>query len=223
MPHNDYFHKLWQKASKQSGLPVKDLKRVVNILKELDIIEMVDYKKATVDTPLLTMRIPKDKLLRMACYCPLTGIPNEYMLKDRMQYLLNLAQRQPIEFAVMFIDLNKFKDVNDTYGHSAGDYVLQTVANIMKASVRKSDLVARLHGDEFVILFNDVHPHSEEVKTVCHKIEHLISTIDYQNHNLNLTASFGFAFYPQDGQCIKDLLERSDEKMYKAKKNGNNH
>jgi diguanylate cyclase (GGDEF)-like protein len=167
---------------------------------------------------MLTVRMSKERLMRMACFCPLCNIPNEFLFKDRVNYLISISQRVERKFAIMFIDLNKFKAINDTYGHAAGDYVLVSVANILKYSIRKNDIVARLHGDEFVILFDDVEEHTEEVTAICHKIAGLMDRITYQEVPLHLTASIGFSFFPQDGKTVEELLNHSDKAMYNHKK-----
>lgn len=219
MTHKNYTDRVWHKAARLTGMQIKDLKKIVHILHDLDLIESPSHLKVKVDMPTLSVKISKDRLMRMACYDPLTKIPNEFLFKDRVSYLISMSQRVERKFAIMFIDLDRFKSVNDTYGHAAGDYVLVTVAAILKYAVRKNDIVARLHGDEFVILFDDVEDKNDEVHAVCEKIKSLVEKITYEEKEINIGASMGFAFYPKDGKTVEELLNHSDGEMYSKKHN----
>jgi diguanylate cyclase (GGDEF)-like protein len=211
--------KTWQKAARHTGIPAKELKKIVLILKDLNLVEEVEEENEFIHSTHLITKIRKDKLIRMACYCQLTEIPNEFLFRDRVNYLIQVSQRVPRKFGLMYIDLNKFKQINDKYGHMVGDHVLKNVAYILKHNVRKNDLVGRLHGDEFVVLFDDVGPddHSE-IHAICDKMKGLFKSIQYQGTSLNMTASFGHAFYPQDGTSMSALLEHADKNMYHEKK-----
>jgi diguanylate cyclase (GGDEF)-like protein len=217
MGRNQYLSRQWKKAAKVCNLPAAKLKQVVETLYDMNLIDLLDSTEVNINGPFLASKVSQEKLMRLACYDPLTNLANEFMFRDRVNYLIQTNKRNGRSFALMFIDLNKFKEVNDTYGHAAGDYVLQEVATILAGSVRSSDLVSRLHGDEFVILFDGVHGHTDEVVAVCHKIRERITTIRYQDRDLDLSASYGFSFYPQDGKNADDLLCAADTAMYKDK------
>ena len=133
-------------------------------------------------------------LKKHAFFDPLTGLPNRLLLMDRFQRAIQHAKRSRTQFAVLMVDLNKFKAINDTYGHAAGDKVLVTIAQRMVSLVRSTDTVARLGGDEFVLMDS--------------------------GEAVSLGGSVGFAWYPSDGDSLKDILEVADEAMYFCKTSG---
>jgi diguanylate cyclase (GGDEF)-like protein len=160
-------------------------------------------------------------LKKHAFYDPLTGLANRSLLMDRFQIAVQHATRTQQQFAVLMVDLNKFKVINDTYGHAAGDTVLVTVAKRLVAAVRSSDTVARLGGDEFVLLIQSIE-NSEQVIALGHKLMELLSedvTLD-SGEVVSLGGSVGFAWYPKDGDSLRDVLEVADQAMYFCKTSG---
>ncbi|MCG5499999.1 EAL domain-containing protein, partial [Ectothiorhodospira lacustris] len=158
----------------------------------------------------------------MAHFDPLTGLANRVLLKDRLSHSLLRAQRQGNTLALLFIDLDRFKTINDTLGHSLGDRLLQTVAKRMADNVRASDTLARLGGDEFVLLLeNDAS--MANIQTLCQKILGVLAVpIKLDEHEVIVTASIGVAVYPEDGRDADTLLKHADLAMYQAKSDGRN-
>ncbi|MCW8915781.1 MAG: diguanylate cyclase [Magnetovibrio sp.] len=159
----------------------------------------------------------EEQLYQRANYDALTGLPNRALLEDRIATAIPKAERDQVELGIMFIDLDGFKPVNDTYGHLAGDFVLQEIAKRLTDCVRESDTVARLGGDEFLIMALGVEGR-KSVEVVAKGIfEALEAPFVYEGVNLNLGASVGIAMYPEHGSHPVELIERSDKAMYKVK------
>ena len=160
------------------------------------------------------------ELYYLAHYDSLTGLPNRMLFSDRLQQACLDAERKGELVALLFIDVDRFKQINDSLGHSFGDAVLRTVADRLKTSARRADTVARLGGDEFVILMEDLED-SESVDTVALRVVNSMrKPIDLLGHSLVVTVSVGSALYPSDDTAISPLLAKADAAMYEAKKNG---
>ena len=152
----------------------------------------------------------------------LTELPNRLLFLDRLEQAIKLAQRHQKPFAVLFIDLDRFKEVNDSYGHSVGDKLIQVVADLIESTIRHSDSVARMGGDEFTVLINEIED-EEHVLWVIRKIMDLFkSPVCFDEYQLFLTCSIGAAIYPSDGDSSESLLKNADAAMYQAKSDGRN-
>ena len=167
-------------------------------------------------------RLEKDaerqRLNILANYDNITGLPNRMLLLDRIEQAIRRAVRQQTRFAVVFIDLNDFKSVNDRYGHEAGNRLLKSVARRLIELMREEDTVARIHGDEFVIVLNDVHA-DMSVEVVSKKLAFSFrSPIEIEGHAIEISASVGHAVFPDDGATAEALLSVSDKQMYKEKR-----
>jgi diguanylate cyclase (GGDEF)-like protein len=135
---------------------------------------------------------------------------------------LGAARRHENLTAVMFIDLDGFKAVNDSLGHDAGDYVLREVANRLVSSVRATDTVARVGGDEFLLIAIELHC-SDDAAFIAHKVIHAVSQpIVFNSHTTVVGASIGIALYPNHGEDINQLIKLADEAMYRIKNSGKN-
>lgn len=162
------------------------------------------------------------RLQYMAQYDVLTGLPNRGLLYDRLEMALTRTQRGQGRLSLLYLDLEKFKQVNDAFGHAAGDLLLQEVANRLKQCVRHADTVARMGGDEFVVLLEDIQL-PEHASIVAEKIRCAISQpINIDGHNLYILPSIGIAHYPEHGEEMRQLLKHADEAMYFSKKNSDN-
>jgi diguanylate cyclase (GGDEF)-like protein/PAS domain S-box-containing protein len=151
---------------------------------------------------------------------PLTGLPNRRLFDDRLQIALAQAHRYRHRLAVIFVDLDRFKHVNDTLGHAAGDELLKAVAGRLAACVREGDTVARLAGDEFTLLLPGIH-YAEDVSVVSRKlIEALRRPFRIDGHDVRTTASGGVSLFPEDGEDAESLLKSADTAMYRAKERG---
>jgi diguanylate cyclase (GGDEF)-like protein len=158
----------------------------------------------------------------LAFHDPLTGLPNRQMLRDQLDLFAARSRRNQTPFAVLFIDLDGFKEVNDTYGHEAGDKVLNAVGHILQGCIREGDLVARLGGDEFVIVAEIGGQRSEIIQIA----ERVIATCRHpipECHGFSgVTASLGIAVFPDDASTINDVLRAADRALYQAKHRGKN-
>ena len=153
---------------------------------------------------------------------PLTGLPNRLLLDDRLDSALQRAKRERSSLALLFIDLDRFKVINDTLGHHVGDAVLCEAALRFSASVRESDTVARLGGDEFIIILENI-PEPSAASRVADKIlDELRRPIRIASQEFFIGASIGISLYPQDGEQPADLLKHADAAMYRAKERGRN-
>jgi diguanylate cyclase (GGDEF)-like protein/PAS domain S-box-containing protein len=161
-----------------------------------------------------------EELAYAADHDPLTGLPNRNLLKDRTKQAIARAQRKHENFALLFLDLDHFKEVNDRMGHSSGDALLIDVAKRLTDCVREEDTIARLGGDEFVVLL-DGPTQTAQVRTVADKIlKSLRKPYQLSRQSINVTVSIGSSLYPGDGQSVESLLEHADTAMYRAKKQG---
>jgi len=158
----------------------------------------------------------------LATHDPLTGLSNRLLLDDRLEHAIEHAERFDKCFAVIFCDLDNFKPINDTYGHSIGDEVLKHIASIMRSALRKDDTVCRYGGDEFVILIEELKSF-ESLETVLTKIRTLSNRSFMINGiELNVGISIGAAIYPNDAHTPEAILTAADQAMYNAKKEGKN-
>jgi diguanylate cyclase (GGDEF)-like protein/PAS domain S-box-containing protein len=163
------------------------------------------------------------EMSRIARHDALTGLPNRLVFNDRLTQAIALAERQNKQLAVMFVDLDHFKKINDSLGHDVGDKLLQSVASRLVTCVRRSDTVTRLGGDEFVVLLAQVE-HAEDAAYSAQKILRALAAphmID--NKSLDLNVSIGVSTYPTDGQDAEGLMIRADNAMYEAKEHGRNN
>lgn len=159
---------------------------------------------------------------RQAHYDHLTGLPNRQMLHERLQLAMSRSKLTGLPIALIFLDLDLFKEVNDTLGHDMGDELLKQVAERLSASVRKSDLVARLGGDEFTIIIEDMQ-NREKVEQICRKIISALTEPYMLGENITtISASVGVTFFPSDASDMTDLLKNADMAMYAAKERGRN-
>ncbi|PKM45225.1 MAG: hypothetical protein CVV05_07610 [Gammaproteobacteria bacterium HGW-Gammaproteobacteria-1] len=168
-------------------------------------------------------KMAEERLRNLAFYDPLTTLPNRAFFRERLGKLTSVMQRSGRQGALMFIDLDGFKDVNDSLGHAAGDRLLIEVAKRLQGRIRKSDTVARLGGDEFAMLLSDVRQ-PEQIGSLAEEILEVIrSPVSIDGHDVRVGASIGIAVYPDDAQTVDDLTRHADIAMYQAKDNGKNN
>tara|TARA_R110001599_G_scaffold171353_1_gene362040 strand:+ start:22000 stop:24051 length:2052 start_codon:yes stop_codon:yes gene_type:complete len=152
-----------------------------------------------------------------AMHDPLTGLPNRKLLFDRLEQYRLQAQRDGQSFVVCFLDLNRFKRVNDVYGHEAGDQLLKVLAERMPQCLRSSDTIARIGGDEFVVLLRG-DPQSDELVTVINRLYDAVAEpIPLPQATVTVSCSIGYAVYPRDGTTATELLSHADKRMYEHK------
>jgi len=168
-------------------------------------------------------KIAQLELYKLAHHDMLTGLPNRVLLEDRLQQAKALSHRMGISFAVLFLDLDRFKMINDTLGHPVGDELLRLVADRLKKSLRETDTVARIGGDEFIILLSGVNGRGD-VSALADKIlKTLIAPFKLRDHELFITTSLGICLCPEDGQESDDIVKKADIAMYYAKSMGRNN
>lgn len=168
-------------------------------------------------------KVSDDNILHQAFYDHLTDLPNRTLLEDRLNFLILRAKRRAEKVGVLFLDLDFFKNINDSLGHKIGDLVLKEVAKRLQDSIRSGDTVARFGGDEFMVVLGEVQS-SEDCILVAKKITNAIKEVfKIGSYNLYLTASIGIALYPFDGMDAETLLKNSDTSLHKVKESGRNN
>lgn len=164
----------------------------------------------------------REKMEYIANHDTLTGLPSLRMVKDSANIAFSLARRHKKLIAVMFLDLDEFKPINDTYGHDIGDLVLQEVADRFTSVLRESDTVGRIGGDEFIFILNDIDCQLDAEKVAKKIIAEISKPLLIKQHTLHVGVSIGIAFYPGDGSDVEELLKCADKAMYAVKKSGKN-
>lgn len=180
---------------------------------------------ATLDANKLTEQVNsvKVKLDHLAHHDGLTDLPNRMLLQDRLGQAIEAVRRQGGQLAVLFMDLDRFKHINDTLGHGVGDQLLKSVAERLVACIRQSDTVSRQGGDEFVLLLSGIE-HAEDAAHFAQKILSRLALPHYiDGFDLHVSVSIGIGIYPADGRDVETLLKSADTAMYHAKENGRNN
>ena len=167
-------------------------------------------------------RKARELINQQANFDPLTGLPNRRLMLDRLEQLIKQSTRSQTNLAVIYIDLDNFKDVNDSRGHDFGDELLKVVAQRLRSEVRDTDTVARIGGDEFVILLGQLDRPEKADIIIRQILKNLSEPVPIQGEMIYVTASFGISMFPNDGDDGKALLLGADQAMYAAKSNGRN-
>lgn len=165
----------------------------------------------------------EERLQYMATHDGLTALPNRVVLNDRLEGALARSRRSGQRAAVMFLDLDRFKDVNDTLGHRVGDAVLKELAGRLRASLRQSDLLARISGDEFVMVLEDMPGEDAPDRVASKVLDEARRPFVVEGHEVHVSASLGVALFPEDGDDAETLLKNADAAMYAAKELGRNN
>ena len=153
----------------------------------------------------------------------LTGLPNRLLLNDRLTQAISLSRRHSSQLAVLFLDLDRFKNINDSLGHDIGDQLLQSVASRLASCVRRSDTVSRQGGDEFVVLLSELNDAQDAAITAIKILDAVTLPHDIGPHSIQMSASIGVSIYPEDGGTADVLTRNADAAMYEAKDNGRNN
>lgn len=172
--------------------------------------EIVDRKKA------------EEAIKYMAHHDALTGLPNRRLFNERITLEISRSQRNNQKIGVMLFDLDHLKNVNDSFGHSVGDLLLQSVGQRLVGLLRKSDTVARMGGDEFLLILPEMKQHQDAVLTAERILSALSTPFLLDGNQINITTSIGIVFFPDDGTEVDDLIKKADIAMYKAKEKGGN-
>ncbi|NVK41375.1 MAG: EAL domain-containing protein [Oceanospirillaceae bacterium] len=202
------------------------IERIETPLKQPDgtlsgVIEL--FRDITENTRLLhELHEEQARLKQLAHHDLLTGLPNRTLFLDRLEQTMLRANREKQHFALLFIDLDRFKEINDSLGHQAGDAVLRMAAQRLSKTIRASDTLARLGGDEFTVIMSPL-PHTDDAAVLAQKLIKCIEPpYPIDNHRLFVTTSIGISTYPHDGITTESLISAADAAMYKAKDDGKN-
>lgn len=161
-----------------------------------------------------------DQLQHRSQHDALTGLPNRLLLEDRLQQAMHGARRHGKVVAVCYLDLDRFKHVNDSIGHAGGDDLLRHVAAVLRTSLREVDTIARQGGDEFIMVLPELNSY-EELRPICERlVQRLAQPVHIQGHQIRPVASIGVSFYPAHGTTVPGLLKRADLALYRAKQGG---
>jgi diguanylate cyclase (GGDEF)-like protein len=167
-------------------------------------------------------RKTEETIRHMATHDALTDLPTMRLYRDRLAMAINMARRNSSFVAVLFVDLDGFKAVNDTFGHDAGDAVLREVAARLNGAVRDTDTVARIGGDEFLLALTELGEPGQASKVAAKAIESISRPMAFGEATISVGASVGISVFPGDGIDVDRLVKRADEAMYKVKKSGKN-
>ncbi|UTF61902.1 EAL domain-containing protein [Gilvimarinus sp. DA14] len=163
-----------------------------------------------------------DKIQHQAIYDQLTGLPNRLLFNNRLKKSIVKCRRENKKLAVLFIDLDHFKPVNDNLGHSAGDFLLKEVGNRIRNCIRESDTVARYSGDEFIVILNDIKETKIPVSISQNIIDSISKTFTINKNKVYCGASIGISVFPDDGDSVEELVSNADQAMYEVKRSGRN-
>jgi len=165
-------------------------------------------------------KVAEERIRSLAYYDALTGLPNRILLQDRLTQAMASASRRQEKVALLFLDLDRFKDTNDSRGHSVGDDLLKEVAERLKRQIRDTDTVARLGGDEFVVVLTQVKHMADSAVTASRIMSAMKSGFVIQGHSLSVSCSLGISIFPEHGTDVETLIKNADAAMYCAKDNG---
>jgi diguanylate cyclase (GGDEF)-like protein len=218
--------RLQAKVADAQALLVRLLQEVVVAASHADSLRTAELLEANEQLVVTALRSQTEaqsvkqamaEVKRAAEIDPLTKLPNRVLLLDRIAQAIAAAKRHGARTALLFVDLNEFKKINDAFGHAVGDEVLQHVAQRLSAVVRAADTVSRYGGDEFLILLTEVSQ-PEDAGLIADKLLIVLGApCEVNGHVLRLTASVGISIYPDDGEDITTLVDRADAAMYRAK------
>jgi diguanylate cyclase (GGDEF)-like protein len=164
----------------------------------------------------------REKLKELALYDALTKLPNRTLFMIEFQNEINRAQRYKTKVALLFIDLDGFKAVNDTYGHQVGDELLKIVSDTLSTLIRKSDIASRLSGDEFTVILTDIENEAQAISVAQKIIKELNKDIIINHKVISIGASIGISIYPTSALHEEELIKYADSMMYRSKENGKN-
>jgi len=218
----------------RTGKPIETLevesfrKDGIKVIYETSISLMRDSKGKSigfrgVSRDITERKRAEEKIQYMATHDSLTELPNRLMFSQLINHAIQAARRYQRQFAVLFIDLDRFKVINDTMGHEAGDQLLQEIAIRLKQTMRTVDIVARLGGDEFVILIEEISDSSQAATVSRNILATIIKPITIKGQECHITASIGISVFPKDAEDEQSLMKNADIAMYLAKEEGKNN
>ncbi len=194
------------------------------ITKPFELAELDMRMRNTIEVRLLYKAMTEQSRLQeeRALHDSLTGLPNRRLLADRIDIAMQHARRHQQLMAVMYIDLDGFKQINDLHGHACGDDLLKEIANRLRDVMRKEDTVARIGGDEFVMVLSEIASADDVLRPASKILQALGTPLNISGVSMAVTGSIGVAFYPTDAKDTEALIARADEALYSAKHAGKN-
>ena len=214
------------RAAEDAEDELDDLARAMNETAEYlaKTREELEQSRKALALQLKEQKATEAQLAEAATRDLLTGLPNRASFFEQCNHAIALAERQQRELALLFIDMDGLKTVNDAFGHDGGDVLIQQVAERLQGNVRKSDYVSRLAGDEFVVILEHIHDGIRDVSFVCKKLLLVLAEpYDIRGRRIKLTASIGVSLFPDHGSCADELLHKADSAMYRVKNSGKNN
>lgn len=183
--------------------------------------EVVEIVGSSID--ITDLKAAEEQVRYMAYYDRLTGLPNRHSFKEQLGYLITHANRNKELLAIMFLDLDRFKTINDTLGHKAGDELLKQTAQRLKGVINEQDIVVRMGGDEFILAFPDLGKEANVSRVAQEIIDAFKEPFIIGGHEMYISTSIGISLYPHDGGDMENLIKNADIAMYRAKDNGRNN
>jgi len=180
------------------------------------------HRRVTLFSDITKKKQSEDMIWNQANFDALTNLPNRNLFRDHLKQAIKKSRRTSLPMALMFLDLDGFKYVNDTLGHDMGDLLLQEAARRLNACIRESDTVARMGGDEFTVILTELHDAGNVSRVARHILERLSEPFHLREEVAQVSASIGITLYPNDATAIEDLLKNADQAMYAAKHEGRN-
>jgi len=230
--HNETFYKSMWDSIEQTGMwrgEIWNRRKNGEIYPELLTINTVKNNQDEIShyvgvfSDISTIKETEAKLAHLAHHDPLTGLPNRLLFNARLEHALSRAHRDSSHVAVLFLDLDRFKNINDSMGHPYGDQLLQVVSNRLAKSVRDEDTVARLGGDEFIIFVEDLADPQAASHIATNTLEQFSTPFCIEGEEVYVNASIGISLYPENGANVETLVKNADAAMYRAKEQGRNN
>lgn len=195
----------------------------VQVIEQRDREERLEAQASELVSVAEDLAMAEEKMKFLANHDALTGLPSLRLCKDRIETTMAVSRREKKRFALMFIDLDGFKAVNDSFGHEGGDQILKDIADRIQLHTREVDTVARIGGDEFIVLFAGLVEQDEVAQLADRLLKALSEPFGLEDGVAKIGASIGIALYPDDGQTVEGLMRRADDAMYKVKQSGKNN
>jgi diguanylate cyclase (GGDEF)-like protein len=183
----------------------------------------IDTNSQELNTANEKLKKQNKEISKLATLDVLTGLFNRYSYNNAIERSLKIAKRYNKQFSILFIDLDHFKQINDTLGHHIGDLLLKEVAKKLQSCIRESDILARIGGDEFNVLFEEIASKNDAAQVAKKILTRMAEPFNLESHKLTMTASIGISSYPSDGENLPELLKNADTAMYQAKELGRNN
>lgn len=187
------------------------------LLKNMSLMQQLEAVNLTLQDEIVERKSAEEHARTLAHYDPLTGLPNRLLMRERLGRAILHAQRTHNRLAVLFIDLDHFKNINDSLGHTVGDDFLKTVGACLLESIRENDTVSRTGGDEFVIILPDIHDPQDTLHVTHNIMQALNKPVILNRETFHISASIGISIYPEDGVDVETLIKHADTAMYAAK------